>query len=380
MDKKAKFPTRALIVCVVSALFAYVLSGGWSFFAGGIAIGVLIAALIKLFEFLQPHWPQISAHIKTRLNHLKEGVMAETTEAVKPAAETPTAALPGSKYRMLFIVGIPTLVLFALVENEMPGWATVVLVALLGFLAWTGDFNVVSYARRRPLRLAGYALLYVVIGTSWSFGKWFFFVQEQHDEYVAQKRVFIEKHGLTTKEIPPSHQRGWVATLVGVPDEWIDRHCDVEKFRISDPDLRSFLGNNLNNDWILADEILENKKPFPEVLKRAWAEYQKRVNDDNAENKRAYEAGLEACYRNMAKQATRRLRPEPGEYKSQITLWMTYWPWSMTWTVVNDPVKRAFKYTYERVQEVYTRITNRVFRDLEKDLPKTPAPVPTAAK
>lgn len=56
--------------------------------------------------------------------------------------------------------------------------------------------------------------------------------------------------------------------------------------------------------------------------------------------------------------------PLASKNKSRITLWMMYWPISMVWTLIDEPVRRTFNFVYEQIQGVYTRISEHAFRDL----------------
>ncbi|HTM68611.1 MAG TPA: hypothetical protein VL426_04885 [Candidatus Binatia bacterium] len=71
--------------------------------------------------------------------------------------------------------------------------------------------------------------------------------------------------------------------------------------------------------------------------------------------------------------------PKAGDHKGRIMTWMCYWPWSMVWTLINDPVKRLFKQIYLQIQGLLQSISNRAFRGVEDDLAMPPAPPPPAA-
>ena len=62
-------------------------------------------------------------------------------------------------------------------------------------------------------------------------------------------------------------------------------------------------------------------------------------------------------------------KPLIRENKSRITIWMTYWPWSMTWTIINDPVKKTFRWVYHQLQAVYQAIADHSYKSVERDRP-----------
>lgn len=61
-------------------------------------------------------------------------------------------------------------------------------------------------------------------------------------------------------------------------------------------------------------------------------------------------------------------KPSASHCKGQITVWMTYWPWSALWTLINDPVRRFFCWAYEQLSGVLQEISNRAFQDIENEM------------
>jgi hypothetical protein len=60
--------------------------------------------------------------------------------------------------------------------------------------------------------------------------------------------------------------------------------------------------------------------------------------------------------------------PKPQSNKSRIILWMAYWPWSATWTLINDPLKRFWRFAYQTLSGVLTNVSNAVFAKYRADL------------
>jgi len=50
-----------------------------------------------------------------------------------------------------------------------------------------------------------------------------------------------------------------------------------------------------------------------------------------------------------------------SENKGRIVSWMSYWPLSLVWTFLDQPVKRLFTWIYNRTSKVYDRIHDHVF-------------------
>lgn len=60
--------------------------------------------------------------------------------------------------------------------------------------------------------------------------------------------------------------------------------------------------------------------------------------------------------------------PDPADHKGDLTRWGTYWPFSMVGTALNDVVRRAWEYVYERLQTTYHRMSKAIFKTAEADL------------
>lgn len=55
--------------------------------------------------------------------------------------------------------------------------------------------------------------------------------------------------------------------------------------------------------------------------------------------------------------------PRAARHKAQIMLWIAYWPFSMVWTLLNDPITRAVKAIYNALGGLMQRMSDRVFAD-----------------
>jgi hypothetical protein len=93
---------------------------------------------------------------------------------------------------------------------------------------------------------------------------------------------------------------------------------------------------------------LEPQGPMPEGLQHQW------------------QRCMELATRNG-----RRLdvRPLTARHKADILRWMSYWPWSFSWTMLKDPVRKAFLMIYHNIAEHLQEISDRAFEGVEADLP-----------
>ncbi len=60
--------------------------------------------------------------------------------------------------------------------------------------------------------------------------------------------------------------------------------------------------------------------------------------------------------------------PEARDHKSRIVAWMTYWPWSAFWTILNDPVRKAMRFIYNRISGVLNKISKFAYRNTSNDV------------
>jgi hypothetical protein len=59
------------------------------------------------------------------------------------------------------------------------------------------------------------------------------------------------------------------------------------------------------------------------------------------------------------------LKPQVGDHKARVYLWLCYWPWSFVWTVLNDPVRKIFQNIYLSIRDHLQRISDSVWADVE---------------
>jgi hypothetical protein len=80
--------------------------------------------------------------------------------------------------------------------------------------------------------------------------------------------------------------------------------------------------------------------------------------------------------------------PSPHKNKGRILMWMAYWPFSATWTLINDPLKHFWRWAYTSILGMLEGISNGMFASVENDfkmvdeapsVPKSP-PVPGLVK
>jgi hypothetical protein len=53
--------------------------------------------------------------------------------------------------------------------------------------------------------------------------------------------------------------------------------------------------------------------------------------------------------------------PQPSDNVSSIFIWLMYWPFSLLWTLINDPVRRVGMFIYRRIQDALAGLSRRTF-------------------
>jgi len=54
--------------------------------------------------------------------------------------------------------------------------------------------------------------------------------------------------------------------------------------------------------------------------------------------------------------------PTARKNKSTIMMWMSWWPFSLAWTMVNDPIRKAFRSIYMHLEATYDRMAEKIMK------------------
>lgn len=55
--------------------------------------------------------------------------------------------------------------------------------------------------------------------------------------------------------------------------------------------------------------------------------------------------------------------PKAMDNKASILMWMSHWPFSFIWTLINDPIRRIFMFIYARIANLMQKISNATFKN-----------------
>ena len=58
--------------------------------------------------------------------------------------------------------------------------------------------------------------------------------------------------------------------------------------------------------------------------------------------------------------------PQVRHHKSEIMVWMIYWPFSALWTILDRPIKRIFLFIYARIKMQMQAMADKIFEPLTR--------------
>lgn len=182
-----------------------------------------------------------------------------------------------------------------------------ILVVLLGYMAYTRYGN--------PFSLETWLLVivgYFILGSLWSVVRWYILNSEVRNTYTSIRDKIIDREKITGA-FPFSEAD--LMLVAGTPEFKEKEHLNRE--------LRDLVSCSL---------------PY-----RAFA------NGDVLTRERIIEVVM----------------PKADRMKSKVIRWIIYWPTSLIWMVINNPVYRIGNFIYQKVRGRLGRITERMFADLK---------------
>lgn len=227
-----------------------------------------------------------------------------------------------------FILAVEFCVVLWCLEFERFGWATLTLIATVLGLHLLGNANVFSWIWGHPWQFAGLIGCYFVAGTIWGIVKWWFFVRDVRDRYEDEKKIWCSVKRLK-QDVESLRSR-------------------LEKVKKADAD--SEYASKLQREVTAYEQAVKSGGGLTDALKPFW-----KAHVD------------EYTWYDHLDRRVHLTKPEPSEYKSRILGWMSLWPCSFIWTMLNDPIKRLFKEIYRCVSRLLVAISNSAWRRQEDD-------------
>ena len=211
------------------------------------------------------------------------------------------------------VLGLFFAAVTTLAECEKAFLAFLTFIACCAVLQMFGNTDILGYIWHHPFALGGWVTGYFAGGVGWSLVKW---------------RSYCHSHR--------------------------------EKY------------DDLKEDWLISKKV--KGKTLPTSLFVEWEKYLKDAST-NAYGKHFTNVpvrlgGLEMTLEEIKADEGPRFR----NHKTRCLTWMTYWPCSFFWTMLNDPLRKLFKHAMSSLKNVYESIAKSSWQGVSKDFatPTTP--------
>jgi hypothetical protein len=241
--------------------------------------------------------------------------------------------------------------IIAAVENEKGLWATVCFVGYLAAMQLAGGVDLLHWMRDHLEWIAGGLAGYLVLGAVWGVAKWYFFTKkkavETEENYRQSRKDFLRKGIVHPDDVAKCN-------------EYTKRTCNQ-----------------------IGDFLFGSGPPADSAGKHL-----RRINLPDATEETTVPAELRAAWQAVVQQGhwyngsadISIIPPRPNDHKSTILTWMTFWPASLFWTLLNDPVRAAFQHIYASMVRTLQNISNHAFshvaemhaKDTKADVPPAP--------
>jgi hypothetical protein len=204
-------------------------------------------------------------------------------------------------------------VLVALTENERPFISIGVVIVGLVLLHYLGGVSVFSWCIANPWLLVAYIVGYSAVGVAWSIAKWWMFVRERRNRYIAKKAEWIGGLNSTIQRL--RQDKG------GPIKDMEDRQRQAD--------------------------ILEKVLNIGRLTKDAMPYWQD------------YARGAYSIH-----------KPEAGNYVDRIINWMMFWPFSAFWFLLDRPIRRLFTRLYDSISWLLRKIADTAYNGIDDEINK----------
>lgn len=222
--------------------------------------------------------------------------------------------------------------LIVLLENEKYFLAPLTILAVLAGLYFWGDLSyALNWIYQNPLQALGiFAGYFLLVGAPYALVKWWsfvHFVREKNREY----------------------KKSWLATW---PQKVARAKQDIAN---SQRDIQNYPGR--------LDILERSRQEMSEAQARLemWEASKGVMTANLLPLWKAYEE--EVSIKDWFGHNLSITKPEPDQYKGRIVSWIIYWPPSMFWTILNDPIRKIGKAIYNWMAGTLKRISDHVWKD-----------------
>lgn len=231
------------------------------------------------------------------------------------------------------LCAVEFILLIILLENEKYFLAPLsVLAVLMGLYLWGDLPYVLNWIYQNPLQASGiFAGYFLLVGAPYALVKWWSFVH-----FVREKNREFKKDWLGN----------WERNIARAKQDILNSQRDIERY----PDREDILATaqkRINEcNAIVAMWEKSNGKTMTAELLPLWKAYEK-----------------ETSIKDWFGHKLPITKPEPDQYKGRIVSWIIYWPPSMFWTLLNDPIRKIGKAIYNWMAGTLKKISDHVWKD-----------------
>jgi hypothetical protein len=249
------------------------------------------------------------------------------------------------------------LLLVFLLEKEKYYTAPLSVLGVLALiiLCGSGINDVLSWVYFNPLYTFGIVIAYFVIGILYVvtpfLGKWWWFVRDVRDHNRDEKARWL---GEWKEEVEN------LKSLITNKHERIKGLSNPEYHPNVKPEQKQALQEKYAKEL---QETQEELLKLSQTLK-IWEDSKGVMTQELLPLWKAHEQ-VYSFYDFFNRRVTIQ-KPTPDKYKGRITAWLVYWPPSLFWTLLNDPLRRIGRLIYEGVAKSLARISDSAWKDEDK--------------
>lgn len=226
------------------------------------------------------------------------------------------------------LLAATAIAVLSLIEYEFTITAALSVLASLLLLQFFGDVRIFSHLFTNPWLIPVYIAVYAACGILWSVVKWYLLVTENDEENLERTAQFLRQKGISEIVVPDHLKYEWYFFIRD------------QRYSTSYEDLkRSFLKS----------KGIYDKDLVPENIKDALQQFLKET----------YEAIPNPS-----------LAPQWRKYKNKIASWIVHWPWSLIWTLLDDPIKRFLRFVFRHLPKIYDAVSQYASKRTNQNLPQ----------
>lgn len=207
-------------------------------------------------------------------------------------------------------------------EKDKLGWSHFILIALFYLVAIKFDLNW-QWAKDNFLTILIYIGYYLGVGVIWAFIKWFFYLKDIASQYQTLKEVAgIEFNNFMSYKSQTNDNS----------EELKNKNKNSSSYD-SSKTLKDFIYDKWKNNYDIRKKGLEI---ICTGTLRGVQEYRIEI-------------------------------PTANKNKARIVTWISHWPISLLWTMINDPIKKLLNKIFNVFKGMFQHISNMIFKETLQD-------------